>query len=133
AQRLGIGTRWVKDLASLGKADPRLKKLVKAGVIPPATAIELVRAHGGEKAVEIANRAVGAANARGKANATSQDVAKGEVASGVAPKVGAKNVGKKGADRRPTDSVTLTVAKAKTPPAVKGAVSATLVGPFRLG
>ena len=133
AKRLGITTRWVADLAKLGRSDPRLRALVKAGVIPPTTAILLERAHGAMAGTAVAMVAAGLAKAEGKASATGKHVAKAEIAAGLAPKVGGKN--KKGADQRATDKpVTVTVAPAKPAATGKpGVTVGTLAGPFHLG
>ena len=132
ARRLGIGTRWVVDLAKLGRANPRLKALVKAGVIPPSTAVNLVRAHGEDKGTAIAETAAGLAKGQGKANATGKHVAQAETKHGVATKVGNKN--KKGADTRATSkTVTVTVAPAVSKTDKTGVTVSTLAGPFKLG
>jgi hypothetical protein len=136
AQRLGIGTRWVGDLAKLGRSDPRLKALVKAGVIPPTTAILLERAHGSETGTAIAIAAAALAAADGKPNATGKHVAEAETNAGVVAKVGGKN--KKGADKRPEETpaaptVTVIPEKAKANPDSPLVTIATLAGPFHLG
>jgi hypothetical protein len=132
AKRLGIGTRWVGDLAKLGRSDPRLKALVKAGVIPPTTAILLERAHGAAIGTEVAVKAAAIAKGKGKASATGKDVAEAEAAAGVVAKVGAKN--KKGSDQRATEKPTVTVIPEKPAKAGAPIVSlATLAGPFHLG
>jgi hypothetical protein len=134
AKRLGIGTRWVADLAKLGRSDPRLKALVKAGVIPPSTAVNLIRAHGAEAATDIAEAAAVIAKGRGKANATGKDVAKAEAAKGVQAKVGGKNIKAKGADQRATDKPAVTVLPEATKANGKASVTlSALVGPFHLG
>lgn len=134
AKRLGIGTRWVADLAKLGRSDPRLKALVKAGVIPPSTAVNLIRAHGPEAATGIAEAAAVIAKGRGKANATGKDVAKAEAAAGKVAKVGGKNIKAKGPDARATDKPAVTVVPEAAKANGKAHVTlSALVGPFHLG
>ena len=120
-------------MAKLGRANPRLKALVKAGVVPPSTAVNLVRAHGETKGTEIAETAVAIAKAEGKAKATGKHVSKAETAAGVASKVGNKN--KKGADhtRQLSKTVTVTVAPAVSKTDKAGVTVSTLAGPFKLG
>jgi len=73
ALRLNFTTTYVIDLLFLQGCPEGIRKLVQTGKVSAGVAIEAVRKHG-DKAQEVLEGAVGKAEAKGKAKATTKDL-----------------------------------------------------------
>lgn len=74
AERAGVTTKWVAELCKLARLEPRLRALVKAGVVAPTLAIETAAAHGA-KAADIVQAAAAKSTGAKAGKATGQTIA----------------------------------------------------------
>lgn len=72
--RLNITDQTIRDCLMLANAPTGIHKLVRHQAITSTLAIEQIRAHGGEKALERLQRGIEAAKSSGKAKATKKHV-----------------------------------------------------------
>ncbi|MFM0315983.1 ParB N-terminal domain-containing protein [Paraburkholderia nemoris] len=75
-QRLNITDQTIRDVLLLAKAPAALHKLVRDKVVSSTLAIDEIRAHGGEKALERLQNAAAQVKAGGKAKVTKKALAK---------------------------------------------------------
>ncbi|MBB6319274.1 transcriptional regulator [Paraburkholderia tropica] len=85
--RLNITDQTIRDCLLLAKAPAAIHKLVREQAVTSTLAIEQIRAHGPEKALERLQRGIEAAKATGKAKATKKHVEAASAApAALAPK-----------------------------------------------
>ncbi|MFP3614530.1 ParB/RepB/Spo0J family partition protein [Paraburkholderia sp. SIMBA_050] len=84
-KRLNVTDQTIRDVLLLANAPLTLQELVRSKVVSSTLAIEEIRAHGGEKALERLRTAAEQAKAGGKARVTRKALAKRAGSSTVAP------------------------------------------------